>query len=143
MQNSIFRIEILISFVGKQRVPITSKSSKSKGATQHYVANLPKSAGARHYCSKIPKVPGTLGGKIFTFSFHFYYLLKKSEIYYKAWFLNRNPDFLSEKSIYLLISLFPLKKSEIYTQYSIIRNGDQRPPVEFLKISKILDSHHF
>ena len=80
-------------------------------------------------------------GKIFTFSFHFYYLLKKSEIYYKAWFLNRNFDFLSEKSIYLLILLFPLKKSEIYTQYSIIRNGDQRPPVEFLKISKILDSH--
>ena len=31
----------------------------------------------------------------------------------------------------------------IYTQYPIIRNGDQRPPVEFLKISKILDSHRF
>ena len=30
-----------------------------------------------------------------------------------------------------------------YTQYPIIRNGDQRPPVEFLKISKILDSHCF
>ena len=30
-----------------------------------------------------------------------------------------------------------------YTQYPIIRNGDQRPPVEFLKISKILDSHRF
>ena len=31
----------------------------------------------------------------------------------------------------------------VYTQYLIIRNGDQRPPVEFLKISKILDSHRF
>ena len=30
-----------------------------------------------------------------------------------------------------------------YTQYPIIRNGDQRPPVEFLKISKISDSHRF
>jgi len=45
----------------KQRVPITSKSSKFKGATQHYVVKLPKSAGARHYCPKIQGVPGTLG----------------------------------------------------------------------------------
>ena len=45
----------------KQRVPITSKSSKFKGATQHYVVKLPKSAGARHYCPKIQRVPGTLG----------------------------------------------------------------------------------
>ena len=45
----------------KQRVPITSKSSKFKGATQHYVVKLPKSAGARHYCPKIQRVPGTHG----------------------------------------------------------------------------------
>ena len=45
----------------KQRVPITNKSSKFKGATQHYVVKLPKSAGARHYCPKILRVPGTLG----------------------------------------------------------------------------------
>ena len=45
----------------KQRVPITSKSSKFKGVTQHYVLKLPKSAGARHYCPKIPWVTGTLG----------------------------------------------------------------------------------
>ena len=44
----------------KQRVPITSKSSKFKGETQRYVVKLPKSAGARHYCTKIPRVPGTL-----------------------------------------------------------------------------------
>ena len=42
----------------KQRVPITSKFN---GATQHYVVKFPKSAGVRHYCSKIPQVPGTLG----------------------------------------------------------------------------------
>ena len=45
----------------KQRVPITSKSSKFKGETQHNVAKLPKSVGARYYCPKIPRVPGTLG----------------------------------------------------------------------------------
>ena len=45
----------------KQWVPITSKSSKFKGETQHYVVKLPKSAGARHYCPKILRVPGTLG----------------------------------------------------------------------------------
>ena len=45
----------------KQRVPITSTSSKFKGATQHYLVKLPKSAGARHYCPKTPRVPGTLG----------------------------------------------------------------------------------
>ena len=44
----------------KQRVPITSKSSKFKGETQHYVVKLPKSAGARHYCTKIQLVPGPL-----------------------------------------------------------------------------------
>ena len=37
------------------------KSSKFKGATQHYLVKLPKSAGARHYCPKILRVPGTLG----------------------------------------------------------------------------------
>ena len=45
----------------KQRVPITSKSSNFKGETQHYIVKLPKSAGARQYCPKIPWVPGTLG----------------------------------------------------------------------------------
>ena len=45
----------------KQRVPITSKLSKFKGATQHYVVKLPKLAGATHYCPKIQRVPGTLG----------------------------------------------------------------------------------
>ena len=45
----------------KQRVPITRKSSNFKGETHHYVVKLPKSAGARQYCSKIPRVPGTLG----------------------------------------------------------------------------------
>ena len=45
----------------KQRVPITSKSSKFKGETQYYVVKLPKSAGARHYCPKIWRMPGTLG----------------------------------------------------------------------------------
>ena len=45
----------------KQWVPITDKSSKFKGATQHYVVKLPKSAGARYYCPKVPRVPGTLG----------------------------------------------------------------------------------
>ena len=44
----------------KQRVSITSKFSKFKGATHHYVVKLPKSAGTRHYCPKIPRVPGTL-----------------------------------------------------------------------------------
>ena len=39
----------------------TSKSSKFNGATQHYVVKLPKSASARHYCPKIPQVPGNLG----------------------------------------------------------------------------------
>ena len=38
-----------------------SKYSKLKGETQHYVVKLTKSAGARHYCLKIPRVPGTLG----------------------------------------------------------------------------------
>jgi len=45
----------------KQRVPITNKSSKFKGATQHYAVKLPKSAGAIHYCPKSLQVPGTLG----------------------------------------------------------------------------------
>ena len=45
----------------KQRVIITSKSSKFKGETEHYVVKLPKSAGARHYCPKILQVLGTLG----------------------------------------------------------------------------------
>ena len=45
----------------KQRMPITSKSLKLKGVIQHYAVKLPKSAGARHYCPKIPRVPGTLG----------------------------------------------------------------------------------
>ena len=40
---------------------LCSKFSKFMGATQHYVVKLPKSAGARHYYSKIPRVPGTLG----------------------------------------------------------------------------------
>ena len=44
-----------------QRVPNTSKSSKFKGATQLYIVKLQKSAGATHYCPKIPRVPGTLG----------------------------------------------------------------------------------
>ena len=44
----------------KQWVPITSKSSKFKGASQYYVVKLPKSAGARHYCPKIQRVPGNL-----------------------------------------------------------------------------------
>ena len=29
--------------------------------TQPYVVKLPKSAGAGHYCPKIPRVPGTPG----------------------------------------------------------------------------------
>ena len=41
----------------KQWVPITSKFSKFKGKTQHYVVKLPKSVGARQYCPKIPQVP--------------------------------------------------------------------------------------
>ena len=45
----------------EQRVPITSKSSKFKGATQHYVVELTKPVGATHYCPKIPRVPGTIG----------------------------------------------------------------------------------
>ena len=45
----------------KQWVPITSKSSQFKGETQYYVVKLPKSAGARQYCPKIQRVPGTLG----------------------------------------------------------------------------------
>ena len=44
----------------KQRVPIPSKSTNFKVATQHYVVKLPKSAGARHYCPNILRVPGTL-----------------------------------------------------------------------------------
>jgi hypothetical protein len=42
-------------------VPITSKSSNFKGATQHHVVKMQKSAGARQYCRKILRVPGTLG----------------------------------------------------------------------------------
>jgi hypothetical protein len=38
-----------------------SESSKFKGATKDYIVKVPKSAGARHYCPKIPQVPGTLG----------------------------------------------------------------------------------
>ena len=45
----------------KQQVPITSKSPNFEGEIQHYVVKLPKSAGTRQYCSKIPRVPGTLG----------------------------------------------------------------------------------
>ena len=37
----------------KQRVPITSKSSKFKGETQAYVVKFPNSTGARYYCQKI------------------------------------------------------------------------------------------
>ena len=37
-------------------VPMTSKSSKFKGATQDYVVKLPNSAGARLYCPKIQHV---------------------------------------------------------------------------------------
>ena len=48
----------------KQRVPITSKSSKFKNETQAYVAKLPKSTGARYYCPKIPQVPGTPGTRV-------------------------------------------------------------------------------
>ena len=36
-----------------------SKSSNCKGETQHYVVKLPKSAVARQYCPKLPRVPGT------------------------------------------------------------------------------------
>ena len=32
-----------------------------KGAPQHYVVKLPKTAGARQNCPKIQQVPGTLG----------------------------------------------------------------------------------
>ena len=35
------------------------RSSKIKGETQHYVVTWLKSVGARHYCPKIPRVPGT------------------------------------------------------------------------------------
>ena len=42
-------------------MPITSKSSKFKGETQNHVEKVPKSATVRHYCSKIHRVPGTLG----------------------------------------------------------------------------------
>ena len=31
------------------------------GETQHYGVKLPKSAGARQYCPKIPQVPGIFG----------------------------------------------------------------------------------
>ena len=62
-KNSSYRLRIYRAWVGnlKQRVPITSKSSKFKGAIQHYVVKLSKSAGTRHYCPKIQRVPGTLG----------------------------------------------------------------------------------
>ena len=43
----------------RQRVPITRKSSNFKGET-HYVVKLPKSTGARQYCPKLQRVPGTL-----------------------------------------------------------------------------------
>ena len=33
----------------------------SRVQQKHYLVKLPKSAGARHYCPKIPRVPGTLG----------------------------------------------------------------------------------
>ena len=42
-------------------MPITSKSSKFKGATQHYEVKLPKLVVDRHNCSKIQQVPGILG----------------------------------------------------------------------------------
>ena len=42
----------------KQRVPITSKSSKLKGV-KPYVIKLPKSTGSIHYCPQIRRVPGT------------------------------------------------------------------------------------
>ena len=45
--------------------------------------------------------------------------------------------------IHIFITQGLLSSHGKYTQYPIIRNGDQRPPVEFLKISKILDSHRF
>ena len=50
-----------LSWEFEKRVPITNKSSNFRGEAQHFVVKLPKSAGARQYCPKIPWVPGTLG----------------------------------------------------------------------------------
>ena len=44
--------------------------------------------------------------------------------------------------VYEELGLF-LQNWDTYTQYPIIRNGDQRPLVEFLKIFQISDSHRF
>ena len=58
-----------------------SKSSKFKGETQQYVEKLSKSAGARHYCPKIPRVPGTLAplAPVLTQALKWY--MKKSNLY--------------------------------------------------------------
>ena len=64
MCNSALDLTLCIqglSWEFEQRLPITSKSSKFKGTSQHYLVKLPKSTGARHYCLKIARVPGTLG----------------------------------------------------------------------------------
>ena len=42
-------------------MPITVNPQNSRVNTQHYLVKFPKSAGARHSCPKIPRVPGTLG----------------------------------------------------------------------------------
>ena len=47
-------------------MPITSKSSNFKGETQYYEAKLPRCEGARQYCPKTQRVPGTLGGTLGT-----------------------------------------------------------------------------
>ena len=57
----------------KQRVPITSKPSNFKGETQHYVVELPKSAGVRQYCPKILQVPVKPWTIAFEFSSHDFY----------------------------------------------------------------------
>ena len=57
MANELLHFDLIDKILG----PVQSKSSKFKGETQHYVVKLPKSAGARHYCPKILRVPGTLG----------------------------------------------------------------------------------
>jgi hypothetical protein len=68
----------------KQRVPITSKSSKFKGVTKHYVVKLPKSAGARHYCQKILRVPQCVEMKL---RWRFYvHTSTCPEIYFWSWY---------------------------------------------------------
>ena len=62
---------------------------------------------------------------------------------YVAWaysFMEKSPA-LCTSCLYVPLMYLPIWiPYPYYTQYPIIRNGDQRPLVEFLKISKILDT---